>query len=212
MKTPTKLANQPLVSQKHVRCDDAWKVDGVALFAIAALSGLAYAFGVSPLLERHVAVRQQEVELIVAREKAADAMKTLAAIQRQQAVAQQEIAASPLRQQPAGLLNQRLALVTELAGQNGAGLDDLQPGKIAPGTRYDGLPIHVAGTGSYPTFSALVHRLRREFPDTGVNRFEIAGSPQDATGSARFSFDLIWYTAPSKTAERVTKPKNDARK
>ena len=194
----------PMRRVARVISPETWKVDGVGALILIALSAAGYLLGASPLLARHASVQEQQLELVAARGKSAEVQTSLARVQQQLAVAQGLLAASPLRLQPATILNQRLASVTGLAGQGGVGLDDVQPGKSVAGPQYDTLPIHVTGTGSFPAFTALVHRLRQEFPDTGISSFNISGTPQEADVGAKFSMDLLWYTAPLKAAAKTS--------
>lgn len=178
----------------------AHQIDAVGVIGMVAISALVYGLGINPLLERHALSIHQQQEMTRIREKANESQKILTDLQKQSTAAARQLEASPLRLQPVTLLNQRLALVTDLAMQGGATLDDLQPGKSSAGSRFDALPIHVAGTGSFPAFTALMHRLHMEFPDTGVSTFEMSGTPQEDPTKAKFSVELLWYTEPLKRA------------
>lgn len=195
-----KVERPPAIAPRVLHCPEAWKVDAAGMIAIALLSAVAYLAGVSPMLSRHAAVRGQQQELNAAKAKSADLQRVLATSKEQLALTHRALAAEPLRLERAASLNQRLAIVTDLAMQGGAGLDDVQPGKITPGPQYDAMAIHLAGTGSFPAFAALVHRLRNDFPDIGISGLEIAGSSQELLDTAKFSIDLLWYTQPAKPA------------
>ena len=199
-KTTTAKTQAGVHSGQGIRYGDAWKVDALGVVALAALSGLAYWLGVSPMLERHARIEARQIELNTAHRKSAETLHQLADIKTQLVATRKELSAAPLRLEPASLLNHRLALVTDLVSQSGAGLDDIQPGRPGGGSRFDMLPIRVAGTATYGTFTALLHRLRADFPDIGVSSLDVAGNPQDPTGSAKFGLDLIWYTQPAKAA------------
>ena len=202
---------RPLTSRSPVSTAEVRKIDAIALVVLMGLSGVGYLLGVSPLLERHALARNQQAELTLARQKSAEAQNELVSAQQQLMNAQHDLKASPLHLQPGTMLNQRLALVTELTAQGGAGLDDLLPGKSAQGTQYDTMPVHLAGKGSFPVFAALLHRLRREFPDTAINTFDISVPPQDATGNATFSIDLLWFTESVKrNGKALEKPEEAA--
>jgi hypothetical protein len=201
---------RPFVSRDIITCPDAWKIDSIGALVLISLSALAYFAGVNPLLQRHAMVQNQRIELVAARDKSAEVQQMLTVLNRQLGVAQKSLAASPLRLQPVAGLNQRLALVTDLATRGGAGLDDLQPGKSTAGAQYDALPIHVAGTGTFPAFAGLLHRLRQDFPDTALSSLEISGNPQDEAGTAKFSVELLWYTEPSKPAGKPRVKIDDA--
>jgi hypothetical protein len=98
--------------------------------------------------------------------------------------------------------------VTDLVSQHGAAVDDIQPGKVVAGARFDTVTMRLAGTASYCTFTALLHRLREEFPDIGVAAFDVAGNPQETAGSAKFSVDLVWYTKAARGP--ITVPEKSA--
>jgi hypothetical protein len=183
-----------------------WNVDTLGGLVFLGLTIAAYLLGAAPLLDRHDAVRRQLAELAAGRIKSREASAALAVVQRELAAARRQITAIPLRLQPASQLNQRLALVTDLAMRSGATLDDLQPGRPIDGARYGVLPIRVAGTGSYPTFAALLSRLRTECPDSGINGFDVYGTPAQGAAPAKFSFELVWYTQPAVAASPAPPP------
>ena len=117
---------------RGVPCD-TWKVDAVGLAVAAAFTAMVYLLGLSPLLERHARAQAQKSELGAAHQKATEFSQRLEDLQTQLVIAQRDVAASPLKLNPATLLNQRLALVTDLVTQNGAVVDDIQPGKVVAG-------------------------------------------------------------------------------
>jgi Tfp pilus assembly protein PilO len=179
----------------------AWKVDAIGLGALLGLTAAAYFFGAAPLLERHANLAQQQQELAAARLKSMETAHTLASVHDQSVRVERQFADSPLRLQPAAQLNQRLALINELAAETGALLDDLQPGKFVDGPQFGSLSIHVNGTGTYTTFAAFLRRLRERCPDGGITAFDISCSPlAELEAPAKFSFELAWYTQSAKLA------------
>ena len=191
---------------KGVSCD-TWKIDAIGFAAVAGFAVLAYVLAISPLLERHAKVQSQRAELRDAQQKSADLNRKLEEQKAKLGIAQRDLAAAPLKLQPAGQLNMRLAMLTDLVTQNGASVDDVQPGKVINGVRFDTLTMKLSGTATYCTFTALLHRLHEQFPDIGVSALDVAGNPQDAAGSAKFSIDLVWYTraanGPPNAPERA---------
>ena len=184
----------------------ALQMDALGVGAMLVISAAIYCFGIGPLIERHSRAHWQQGELSIAYGNLSESQKILANLRDRSALATQRIKASPLKLQPVTQLNQRLALVADLATQGGATLDDVQPGKTSAGTRFDVLPIHVAGTGSFPAFTAMLHRVHTQFPDTGISTFELSGSPQEEAASAKFSVELIWYTEPHRQATDRSAP------
>jgi Tfp pilus assembly protein PilO len=191
---------------------NAWKVDAIGLAALLGLTAAAYLFGAAPLLERHASLAQQQQELVAERLKSLDTAHTLASAQDQSAHIEQQFVQSPLRLEPGTLLNQRLALVNELAAETGSLLDDLQPGKIVDGPQFGALSIHVVGTGTYTTFAAFLRRLRERCPDSGITAFDVSCTPlAEQEAPAKFSFDLAWYTQPSKAAVAAASGEGEAK-
>jgi hypothetical protein len=109
---------------------------------------------------------------------------------------EQRLVESPLRLQPVSAVNQRLALITELASEQKLKLNEIQPGKAVHGNHYDTVPILITGSGNYRTVAAFLHRLHTTFPDTGVSAFSLSGSPATPDAAATFRFSLAWYAAP----------------
>jgi Tfp pilus assembly protein PilO len=201
------------MSAARHRSSDAssgWKVDAIGLGALLGLTAAAYLSGAAPLLERHGNLAQQQQELAAARLKSMETAHTLASVHDQSVRVEHQFANSPLRLQPPTQLNQRLALLNELAAETGALLDDLQPGKVVDGPQYGSLSIHVVGTGTYATFAAFLRRLRERCPDSGIIAFDISCSPTaEQEASAKFSFDLAWYTQSARPATAAGAPNTE---
>jgi hypothetical protein len=183
---------------KKVGSANTWKVDAAGIGALLALSAAAYYLGVLPALERHDRGAAQMAELTEARQKALDAEKMLETTKKQLALTKGEVAASPLQLQPLGQLNHRLAMVADIAARSGATLDDVQPGKPILAARLDTQPVHVAGVASFPSFAGLMHRIRQEMPDSGINGFDLTIPNPTGTGpNAKFDFEMTWYARPT---------------
>ncbi|QYU70895.1 aldehyde dehydrogenase family protein [Leptolyngbya sp. 15MV] len=91
-------------------------------------------------------------------------------------------------------LNARNNALARLAEESRLRLDTIRPGDAVPGVRYTGVPIRLLGTGTYAECVEFLERLRRVFPDVGVNAFDLRSVPG---GGATFVFDLVWFTAPT---------------
>lgn len=179
----------------------AWRIHLVGIGICVGLSALVYAIGVQPLLGQHERYVKQEAQLAARRKQAGEAAASLAAVKSQLGALNEALAASPLQLQPAEVMNQRLALLTDLAGKSGLRLDTIEPGRPVSGLRFDALPIQLTGGGAYRDCAVFIRRMRQMFPDTGVGSLELTGAPPDAGGAmvpARFDVNLIWYTAAEK--------------
>jgi Tfp pilus assembly protein PilO len=168
---------------------------GVAAVACIGLTVAAYAVGVRPLLARHQHEAAQR-ELLAERSAAiADGNAALAGLNRELADAKEALARTPLRLQPAALINQRLEAVARLASECGVSLDEMRPGSPADSTHYQTVPIRIVGGGTYPACATFLRKLRRTFGDMGVSTFSAANAtPSARTALASFQAELVWFT------------------
>src|ERR1041384_4921849 len=81
---------------------------------------------------------------------------------------QNALSKTEVKLQPATSINLRLSEITALAGECGLEAQYVQTGAAAPGAKFGQVPIQFAGSGSYRTCVTFLHRLRNDFPDTGV--------------------------------------------
>jgi Tfp pilus assembly protein PilO len=192
------------VATKPAANMSAGMLDVAGVAAILVLTAIAYLAGANPLLERHGQFQKQHADLIARREELQKSQSSKADLQQQLSFVRLSMSGTPLRLQAHTLLNNRLAGLNETAIEVGAGLDDVVPGKNMEGARFDSLPIHVGGRGSFPAFTSLLHRLREESVDFAVSQFDISDAMQDGSGSGKFNLEILWYTEPSKRAVKGT--------
>jgi Tfp pilus assembly protein PilO len=171
-----------------------WRLDGVGALVCIAMCAAGYFAGMRPLLEQHARFAAQQTQLNSQRAKAAESASHLLNTKKEQGAVHDWLAAHPLQLQSAQLANQRLAALTSVANQAGAALDDVRPGLVTPGVRYDTFPIRLSGSGSYATCAALLHRIRSTFPDMRIAALDITGRPTEPNAPAKFRCDLLWYT------------------
>jgi Tfp pilus assembly protein PilO len=172
-----------------------WPIYGCGGAACAALSVVAWIALVSPTLEQ-LSVRSARFhELRAQQQKHANLNAELASSRQELKDLQQALANSTLRLEPASEVNHRLAALTTVAGSHGMALDELRPGAAADSPQYKLLPIHMAGTGTYPACARFLHTLHERFPDTGLQSFEITNpSPGGDQLKLTFQVELVWYT------------------
>ena len=171
-----------------------WQIDLTGL-AFAAAATLAVLFaGVHPLIKARDHVKGQVSTLASRRKEASDLTASLTSVQKQLERTRQELEASSLNLQDASVLNERLALVNDLAFACGLQINAIQPGRRFTGSHHHTVSIFVSGNGTYRRCAQFLHRLREKFPDTAVSSFDLAGG---FTKAAQFRFDLDWYVAPS---------------
>jgi Tfp pilus assembly protein PilO len=169
----------------------------VAVGACLGLTVAGYALGVRPLMDRQA---HESAQLQTLKERRATASRLAgeaADLQREVDAGKDILARSPVRLQPAALINQRLAAVTRLATDCGLSLDEVRPGNAVDSTHFQTVPIRIVGGGRYPACAAFLRNLRRTFGDIGVRQFmvsNVSGSVPSTTPAANFQAELVWFT------------------
>ncbi|HEY8668305.1 MAG TPA: type 4a pilus biogenesis protein PilO [Tepidisphaeraceae bacterium] len=169
-----------------------WRIDAAGIGACAAVTLLAIFALFRPLQQGFDSFVLQQNELNEQRQQVVVTTTKLNSQRLQLNQLRQQIAKAPLRLEPAKRVNNRLAQLTALAGESGLRIEDVQPGKSVRGSRYEMVPIHVAGSGNYVTCLRFVNRMHAEFPDTGINVLDLTKTPT-ADAVAKFAFELQWY-------------------
>jgi Tfp pilus assembly protein PilO len=176
-----------------------WQLVTIAAGACLGLTVAAYALGVQPLIERQRRDDALREQLQEQRQTASDKASSLADLQRQLADAKLVLAKTPLRLQPAVLINQRLEAVARLATECGVALDEMRPGAPSDSAHYQTVPIRIVGNGRYPACTTFLRKLRANFGDMGVRSFQTASAGnQPAEPTALFQAELVWYTQPPR--------------
>jgi Tfp pilus assembly protein PilO len=172
-----------------------WRVYAVCVLTCAGLSAGGYALGVAPAMSRAAQAESDRVELADRKQRAADLTAQVANSRADLAATREALVALPLRLEPAALVNERIAKLTDMASDARLSVSEIRPGIATEGRDFDSVPITIAGTGSYPACADFLHRLHDRFPDTAVRSFR-AGQAEG--GTASFSVDLVWHTARRK--------------
>jgi Tfp pilus assembly protein PilO len=170
------------------------KVDAAGVGVCVALTVAAWLGALRPMLNRYGRYVEQQQEVAALKEQAGRESAQLKGVQKRLADTQRHLERTPLHLQPARMVNNRLAALTELAARSGVKLEDVQPGKSVRGKRYETVPIRLAGAGSYQACVRFLHQMRDSMPDTGVSAVQLTGTPGDALGG-KFMFDVEWYAA-----------------
>jgi Tfp pilus assembly protein PilO len=172
-----------------------WQLCCVAVAGCIGLSVAAYMLGISPLLQQREHDTAQQQLLADRRATASQVSSAVANVQRDLAAAKQALANTPVRLQPATLVNQRLEAVARVATECGVALDEMRPGSAADSTHFQTVPIRIVGSGRYPACATFLRTLRATFGDMGVRTFQAANSAAaSATPSALFQAELVWFT------------------
>jgi len=174
-----------------------WQVHAGGAAALAAITLLAYAMGMRPLLARWSAAASLRVAVDSRQQIAADVERKEAGLRDELNKVRTALDASSLTLQTAAFRNERLARLTELAADHDLSVNGVLTTDVVRDERYDMVPIRVEGTGSFPDFVRFLHDLNGRFRDTGVKAFELRGNPGRHSTEAFFRFEMVWYAAPS---------------
>ncbi len=166
-------------------------LNGAGAATCVAIAVLFCACGLRPILGRAAAatVARHRLEAAVSQRDALDAAvrdetDRLRALRK-------EMAATALVLEPPSKVNDLLARVAAVAAATGVRLDDVRVGKLVVGDRYDTLPVHAVGRGTFGDCVRFLHRLNHDCPDTAVAAFGLSG----AAGEVGVELDLRWHTA-----------------
>lgn len=174
-----------------------WQMVTIAVGACLGLTAAAYTLGVRPLIERQAHESAQREQLQERRQTASRLADEWADLQRHLNADKAILARTPVRLQPATLVNQRLAAVTGLATECGLALDEVRPGNAVDSTHFQRVPIRIVGGGSYPACAAFLRKMRSSFGDMGVNQFMVSSvntATPSAAPPASFQAELVWFT------------------
>ncbi len=177
-----------------------WHVDALGAGICAVLTGIAVLMVVMPVVRKQSDQAALRADVNQQRQLAARFDESQRLLRKELDFVREELASSQLRLQPTQYLNTRMALIVELASGSSIVIDETRSGTVKAGPRYQTVPIHLSGTGSYSDSASFLHQLHLTLPDTGVVGFELSGKPDNPETPATFRFDLIWYAAPARAA------------
>lgn len=171
-----------------------WQIYGVGAAACAAWSLGAWLLFVSPALAQAREQANLRQTLFAGRQNAARIASELKLNQRDLATARASVSAMAIRLDSPEAINERIAGISNLASQCGLVIAEVRPGAAAPSPHFQAIPIHLAGTGSYPACAAFLHHLHQAFPDIGVQSLQ-ALNASSATEAPKIvvQFELTWY-------------------
>jgi Tfp pilus assembly protein PilO len=178
------------------------QMDLTGLAICAVITALAYFTVIEPVSEAQASRRIERVELTNSQElltRRASVVSLLA-----QDLANMKRAASNMpafQTLPAQQSNQRLADLTSLAAQSSLNVDEMRTASAIAGNRFQIVPIHLAGRGTFQNCTSFLHHLRRAFPDTSVSSLKIAKQPDMSAEHTTFRLQLSWYAAAAGPTE-----------
>ncbi len=168
-------------------------VGGTCLLAVLAA---AWLFGIGPAIESRTTARAQDAAIFIQQKQADELRNRVVQLERRLGQVQHEEWASPLRLEPVARINQRLSEVSELAAACGLELSVVKPGEPVAGSRFEVVPLHLAGSGTFKECAAFLHGAHEAFADMGVAMVDVERRMNSVDGDADFKFTLLWYAAP----------------
>jgi Tfp pilus assembly protein PilO len=179
-----------------------WPIDAAGAGICLAATLMAYLLGIAPVLKGHASYASQQSEVTARREEYRGLCAKIKGLQDRLAAVRKALSESPLRLRTASQTNSRLAEMGELAAQCKLKVDEIEPGKVQPGPRYEIVPIRLTGQGAFPSCVQFLRRLREKYPDIGGVRIELNSKAEGAEPVAGFEFHLEWYAAPAVNAAK----------
>ncbi len=176
------------------------RIDAGGLVVGLLLTGVVFMLGVKPVLDRE-ADRAAQRHAVSDQQREADRVTATLTVMRNNLVKFREaVQASSIQLRNTAYLNQRVGEITSLATSAGLQVDEVMPGSVTSGDRYDMVPIELAGTGGFAACAKLLDELHTAFPDVGVSSLEIIGKPAAPHEPATYRIGLTWYAAPRPAA------------
>ncbi|OPX21901.1 MAG: hypothetical protein B1H04_05835 [Planctomycetales bacterium 4484_123] len=183
------------------------RIDLTGVAACVVFTLLTYFLGLKPILADRARAVAARAALEAQQAKAVKLEASVLAVRARLVEVQQALTKTAVHLHPARRVNQRIAQVAELAAKSGLKVNDIRLGPSAATPRYVGIPILLAGTGTFQSCTRFLHQLNRALPDTGVTVLELQGNPKDEFQVAQFHFQLLWYAAPSDAPPEDAPPK-----
>jgi Tfp pilus assembly protein PilO len=170
-----------------------WRIDAAGAAVCAAATAAVYFVGILPLLSKREARETEKRDMVLVQQHALKQKIELAALRRSLADTQRSLADKPIRLEPVGDINQRLAQISRLADQAGLRVADLQTGSMTEGVHYGATRVSMKGSGSYRTFTEYLQRLRAKFPDMAASSLDLKASGRAGSGNADFQLEACWF-------------------
>jgi Tfp pilus assembly protein PilO len=165
-------------------------LDGAGVGVLAALSLAAYFMGVAPAVRAVQGAEQERVQLAEKQAQAQSLERSLQQVQRK--LDALESAGTGVGPRASAL--DRISRISEIAAASGVSLTDLSPRPEVKGTRFNRVPIVVAGLGSSGSFQSLLRDLHAEYPDLQLVSLTITSNLENRKSPASLNAELVWYT------------------
>jgi len=182
-------------------------IDAIGVGVCLALTLGLYLVGIVPLMASHEDYAEAEQAFATEQAHAQDLEASLRTLHTQLRDTRQGAADSEVHLRPPTAAPLHVANISKLAAEAGLQIDDMRTGAPTPGPYAIEIPVHLAGIGSYRACTQFLRQLRQALPETCVLSFALAGKPNDTTGAAAVTMDLMWHAAlpASRRGEQESK-------
>jgi len=181
-----------------------WKftrVDAVGLTAALVLGGAFYWLAVQPIVDLRQCQAAQQSRLQSQRQDRKDLAAQEQEIRSSLAHTRTELKACPLQLEAFAALNAKIQKLVGMATGNELKVDQILPAEPAYGRDFGTVPVRLAGSGGYRTWTLFLHQLSQQFPDMAVNSFELTGKPDAPNSPVEFRVNLEWHIAPANAVK-----------
>jgi Tfp pilus assembly protein PilO len=179
-----------------------WYLDIAGVAACALLCVGWYMVGLSPLSDAKAARVALEAELGEHTEQQRKLLETKRRQEEQLLTLRERIEKAATTLEPASQINNRIRALTELAAPYGLRLDEVRPGDVAFLEHYTGVPIRIAGQGSYEQVARFLHGLHGKYKDVGITGMDLRGEPEAPDKPPTFVVQLLWYATPQAAPKK----------
>lgn len=183
------------------------QIDIACMLICTAASLVTYFTVLKPLIEQRFFLASQRRDLAVQRQESSRLGVSMRTLDNQLVVVKEKLTNSQIKLESSDRINRRIADLTALFNDSALEVDDVQTGNISVGSKYDLVPISIAGRGGYKQCVVFLDKLHQTFADISVAGFELEGPPfllsRESTGAkpksanvaGKFNFKLFWHTA-----------------
>jgi len=172
-------------------------VDLAGIAVILLLTGAVAAGAVVPVMSARASHRHLQDQLDTGRATARHLREQRADLEFNLNRLEEDLRSTRVEVEPVARLNSRLSRLTESASKRKLALDRVAPEAPQKAPKATLVPIKIEGRGAFLASRDWIADLRAEFPDVAIAGFQIARDKSATAESASFSFDLVWYAAPS---------------
>jgi Tfp pilus assembly protein PilO len=166
---------------------------GVGIIVLGALA--TYYLGLAPA-QRAAAAECADRETLAASKTELDAANLqLSSATASLASIRSRVEASSTVLKPASDLFERIQSITLNAQSHSLRVSEINPSALVTGKRFNRIPIHLSGVGTYADFSAFLRELHTSNPDLQVVSFKLLGRAEDAKNAPHFEAQLNLYTS-----------------